>query len=273
MTKKRTAIYGLFILCLAGAGFSGYHLYQEIRPRVQAEMVYDEIRAAAFPDGWPEQKNQANGPAGGKAEEAGQDPADPAAGAVLPLPDFASLTAWNQDVRAWLRAPGTDIDYPVVQGTDNHYYLTHTADKKKNLIGSVFMEYLNDPDFGDDVTVLYGHHIRGGRMFSSLSGYKKQAYYEAHPQVYLYTPQASYRVDLFAGQVLNGQTGTFPLNFPDEEAKQEWVKQLMNASTFKSSVYPGGQDQILALCTCSYEYNDARYVVYGIMNELEEKRE
>ena len=252
MSRRRNGFLGLGLMCVIGAGFCGWNLYQELIPRIKAEQGYDMIRAMAFNGG-----NTEFG-LSGEAQDS------------RILPDFDALMAWNPDIRGWIWGPDTDIDYPVVQGSDNDYYLDHTTDREKSIIGSIFIESKNRGDFYDDVTVLYGHHIKGGRMFSSLAGYKEQSYYELHPILYLYTPEANYRVELFAGHVLNGVTDEFPLDFESEEKRQDWIGQLVNSSTFTGGKEPGVNERILALCTCSYEYQNARYVVYGVLRAMDE---
>lgn len=253
MKKKRKLLYGLCLLLLTGAGFTGFQLYKELKPRVLAEQLYEQVRDVALPE--PE---GSGGEANQSVTERGR-------------PDFAVLKAWNPDIVGWIWGPGTEIDYPVVQGADNEYYLNRTADGVRSVIGSIFMESKNQRDFSDDLTVLYGHHIREGRMFSSLSGYKKQVYYEEYPYMILYTPDQDYRVELFAGQVLNGRTGTFPLIFGEPEARKVWLDGLLSSSTFRSQVTLADGERLVALCTCSYEYQDARYVVYGVLRDLEEE--
>ena len=251
MIKRKVIYLCLGLICVIGTGFFGWNLYRELMPRIVAEQGYDQVRTIAFADENMEE---------GLSEV---EPAD-----RIP-PDFGVLRAWNPDIRGWIWNPGTDIDYPVVQGPDNTYYLNHTADRKQSIIGSIFMDCKNRADFHNGITVLYGHNIRGGRMFSSLSGYKDQSYYEAHPVMYLYTPEANYRVELFAGQLLSGSAGEFPLMFKSEEEGQEWGRQLRNSSTFIGRMDPAAGDRILALCTCSYEYQNARYVIYGILRKVE----
>lgn len=246
--KRRNVLLGTFlILCVAGAGFAGWNIYRELKPRIAAEQVYDQIRDMAF-------EEKADGQSEVDLEES-----------VRSKPDFEALLAWNPDIVGWIWLPGTDIDYPVVQGQDNDYYLNHTTDHTRSVIGSIFMESKNSKDFQDDVTALYGHHIRGGRMFSSLSGYKEQAYYNEHPVIYLYTPDQDYVIELFAGEILNGATATLPLIFESMDARDTWLKALQKSSRFQSPVEIGEDDRFVALCTCSYEYNNARYAVYGVL--------
>ncbi len=259
MKRKKRILYMFCILCLAGAAFSGWKLYLEIQPRVQAESVYEEIRTSAFPESLVNLERVDNG----------DQNEDTYSGRGRP--DFALLREWNPDVAGWLYGPGTSIDYPVVQGTDNEYYLNHTSDGQRSIIGSVFMESKNRDDFQDDLTVIYGHHIRGGRMFSSLSNYKKQSYYEEHPMLILYTPEGDYRIDLFASEILNGKTAIFTLMFGSEEKREAWINEVIASSAFNSEIYPEEGEKMIALCTCTYEYQDARYAVYGILKPLEEE--
>ncbi len=256
MENRRVLLLGLTLSCLAGAVFCGWNFYQEMKPRVIAEQTYDQIRKRAF------------------RESAAVMDGDKDITAVdihrRNRPDFETLLQWNPDIAGWLWSPETDIDYPVVQGADNDYYLNHTADGVTSIIGSIFMESQNQKGFQDDVAILYGHHIRGGRMFSSLSGYKTQSYYEKHPVMYLYTPEKDYRVEIFAGEILDGRNGTFPFMFERTDEREEWLKELLVSSTFKSSVTVEEHERILALCTCSYEYNNARYAVYGVLRDMEE---
>lgn len=253
MSRGKGLLLGLGLVCVMGAGFGGWNLYQELKSRILAEQSYDLIRDMAFVGEESETELTDNEPAGRRP------------------PDFDILLDWNSDIKGWIWLPDTDIDYPVVQGADNDYYLNHTTDRKKSIIGSIFIENKNRGDFQDDVTVLYGHNIKGGRMFSPLAGYKDQSYYELHPILYFYTPAANYRVELFAGQVLNGVTGEFPLNFESEEKRKEWINQLKISSTISSGKMPETNERIMALCTCSYEYQNARYVVYGILGAMDEK--
>lgn len=246
MRKTSVWLCGFVLLCLAGAVFCGWNLYQNLMPRAEAEAEYERIRAVAFPNRMDSEKT-----------------------VLREEPNLEALYSWNPDIRGWIYAPDTTIDYPIVQGTDNEYYLNHTADRKKNVIGSIFIESRNHGDFSDDVTVLYGHHIQRGRMFSSLSGYKKQAYYDKHPFIMLDTSKGRYRVELFAGQIMDGNQGGFPLIFADKEERDIWLEGVITSSTFQSEIYPGEEERILALCTCSYESQDARYVVYGVLREIE----
>lgn len=248
MKRRQKLLKLLTLLCLLGAAVCITAIWRDKKPQLKAEAEYEKLRQVAFAENGTKSKGRSTQPSEQRA-----------------IPDFAALMIRNSDIKGWLYLPDTEINYPIVQGKNNEFYLNHTVDKKQSVVGSIFMEYKNNELFADDVTVLYGHHIKGGRMFSSLSEYKNQSYYEKHPKMYLYTPNSVYEVLLFAGQILDGQSSSFPIIFEEEKERGEWLEQLLAESTFQSDIRPETGQRILALCTCSYEYENARYVVYGVL--------
>lgn len=240
----------------------GMMYYKEKKPMWEAEQGYEAVRRRFLTSDDTEDN--------GLLKKAGgiDIPDAPDRGI---MPDFDAMNQWNPDVTGWIYGPGTSINYPVVQGTDNVFYLNHTADKAPNSNGAVFMDWKNEKTWSDDLTVLYGHHIRGGKMFSSLSGYKKQEYFEEHPELFLYTPEGNYRVLIFAGVVTDGRDGSFPRIFETKEEREQWLDTVIQASAFQVEERPSADSRFLALCTCTYEYDDARYVVYGELKEIGEK--
>ena len=93
--------------------------------------------------------------------------------------DFTKLVELNDQSVGWITIDGTAIDYPVVQGDDNSYYLTHDFNNSSSIQGSIFMDYRNQPDFSDWNNIVYGHNMDNGSMFGALVKYRKQAFYEA----------------------------------------------------------------------------------------------
>lgn len=102
--------------------------------------------------------------------------------------DFEGLQVVNPDVIGWVEIPGLAISYPVVQGTDNAYYLHHLFTGEYNSSGSIFADCHNQPDFTDQNTIIYGHNMKNGSMFGTLSRYQDEALWEASPYFYLYVP-------------------------------------------------------------------------------------
>lgn len=177
--------------------------------------------------------------------------------------DFAALARVNPDVVAWIKARDSVIDYPVVQGKDNSYYLKHLFTGKANGMGSPFVDYRTPGDFSGAITLVYGHYMKNGSMFASLTKYKKQAYYDAHPSMELYTPEGDYAIEWFAGMIANGSDEFLRRDFEDDGDYLAYIDTLKDASTFRSNVTVRADDRIVALVTCSYEYSNARYAIFG----------
>ena len=101
--------------------------------------------------------------------------------------DFAPLQAINPDIVAWLRIPGV-LEYPVVRGKDNSYYLNHTVQKTYNIAGSIFLDYRNERDFSDSKNIIYGHNMKDGSMFHVLRNYQDIDFFQEHTDMEIYLP-------------------------------------------------------------------------------------
>ena len=182
--------------------------------------------------------------------------------------DFAVLQAQNPDIVGWIYSEGTVINYPILQGEDNQQYLRRLYDGTKSTLGSIFLDFRNLSDFSDLNSLVYGHNIRSGQMFASLSDYRDQAYYEEHPVIWLLTPDKDYRIDLLAGLVVPSDSEVYEIySYPEDlQAGLEYV--LLNSTFDAGDVDAASVERIVTLSTCSYDYNDARYVVIGSLKEL-----
>ena len=171
--------------------------------------------------------------------------------------DFAGLTSKYPDVVGYIYSAYTGINYPIVQSSSNDYYLKHDLDGNVNNNGSIFVEHLNASDFSDHNTIIYGHNMKSGLMFAHLTNYKNQSYYNAHPYFYIYTPTQNYKLNLYAGFVCEHDDEVYTLSL-----SQSQLEAMAAKSTFKSNIgTPTGN--VVTLSTCSYEFDDARYVVVG----------
>ena len=113
--------------------------------------------------------------------------------------DFTSLKQENPDIYAWIHVPGTDVNLPVLQSATNDFlYLDHNKDGDYAIEGAIYTEMANDTDFSDPVTVLYGHNLQNGTMFSTLHYFENEDFFNEHDTLYIYTPghALTYRVVL-----------------------------------------------------------------------------
>ena len=184
--------------------------------------------------------------------------------------DFAPLQELCPNIKGWLFAEGTNVDYPVVQTDNNDYYLTHLYNGEANASGALFLDYRNNDLFMDRNTVIYGHHMMNGSMFGSLNLYKEQDFYDEYPTMLLYTPDGDYLVELICGTVEDGNYEFVRFNFDDEDDFCSYIESRRSRSTFRSNVEIGPEDRIISLCTCSYEWNNARYMIMGKLTPIME---
>ena len=182
--------------------------------------------------------------------------------------DFSVLQAQNPDIVGWIYCEGTVINYPVLQGADNQQYLRRLYDGTKSTLGSIFLDFRNLADFSDLNSLVYGHNIRSGQMFACLASYREQSYYEEHPVMWLLTPGIAYRIDLLAGLVVPSDSEVYEIySYPEELL--DGLEYVVSKSTFDAGqIDLEAVERIVTLSPCSYDYNDARYVVIGSLNEV-----
>lgn len=176
--------------------------------------------------------------------------------------DFDILHQENPDIVGWIYSPDTPINYPIVQGEDNQYYLHRMADGSYNAGGCIFMDFRNSSDLTDRNTLIYGHNMTNQSMFGTLCNYKDQSYYDKHPVLWILIPGTAYRVELIAGYVTPADSDSYSV-FDSQEALDTHLQDILELSTFVPESIPEDIQQIVTLSTCSYEYNAARYVVVG----------
>ena len=181
----------------------------------------------------------------------------------LPSVDFAALYEINSNVVGWLILDGTPINYPIVQGADNTHYLGHLFDGRRNAAGAIFVDSYNQADFTDRNTIIYGHHMRDGSMFAVLERFRSQEFFDAHPYVFLLTPQRNYVIKLVAGYTADVTMSGWQLDFEDDETVEMWINERIERSDFQSEILVRDTDRFVTLSTCSWAFDDARYVVVG----------
>ncbi|PWM60035.1 MAG: hypothetical protein DBX91_04885 [Subdoligranulum variabile] len=189
--------------------------------------------------------------------------------APLAQMDFSALLARNPDVVGWISIDDTPVDYPVVQGTDNEYYLHHDLDGAYDALGVPFADYECDVEHGRHL-ILYGHNMGEGRSerFSSLQGYRDPDYYTRHPVIRLDTLYGSALYKVVAVYALSARTDDpdyFPFNtyvdFSDEEAEQQYLDEVARRAFYTTGDYARAGERLLTLCFCTYEMEDARMLV------------
>ena len=193
--------------------------------------------------------------------QAQTEPETQAAGPTIPLMDFAGLLAQNPEIVGRLVIEGIGLDYPLVQGADNSYYLTHTAEKKYNAMGALFLDYRADRNFADFKTVVYGHYTKSGKMFGKLHHLREQTEFDQVTGGMLYTPEKTSRLEIFAALLTPATSEFYHRIFFSESSREKHLDAIREQAVCYRDIGVTAEDRLLLLSTCSYEYEGARTVI------------
>lgn len=257
--KQSRALYYLVLLVLLGIlVFSAVKIISYFKQQSDAADAQQEISDNYITPGTTSNgDNTGNGDGDNSADTSSVTP-DPETITV----NFTEMIADYPDVVGYIYCANTNLKNPIQYGKGNDYYLTHDSKGNTNNNGSIFMEALNSSSFSDGNTIIYGHNMKSGMMFADLTKYKDKSYYSSHPYIYIYTPSQNYRLDLYAGFVCEHDDEVYATSLT-----QDQLKAMAAKSTFTSNIgTPTGKT--VTLSTCSYEFDNARYVVIGALNPI-----
>lgn len=183
--------------------------------------------------------------------------------------NLEALRQVNPEVVGWIRIPGTDIDFPLTQTTDNTFYLEHTWDLVSSSHGNIFLECRNSPDMTDFNTIIYGHHMSDGTMFAPLRNYAEQDFFEAHPYVYIVTDSGVFRYEVFSSYHAEVESNTYGLSFHQEQTKVDFLQMALEESQIDTGITPATTDRIITLSTCTGWGYEFRRVVHARLEMIE----
>ena len=181
--------------------------------------------------------------------------------------DYKKMLDYNSEALGYIRQDdGEYIDNPIVQHLDNDYYLNHTWEKSWSSVGAIFLEQTSAPDFSDYHTLIYGHRMGNGSMFNSLHDFQDQAYWEAHPYIYIAAQDGLRRYSIFAAYEAETDSLTYQIGFPSQESKETFLTHCLDANVITTGLTPTAEDQILTLSTCTGRGHATRWVVQAILD-------
>ena len=178
----------------------------------------------------------------------------------------------NSDIVGYIYIPGTSVNYVVVQGTDNRFYLNHDIFGNRNTAGAVFLDYLNYPDFTDPNTIIYGHNMNNGTKFYSLRYYVMGAecgsFFDQHPYIIIITEHDVLVYEIFSVFTTNISFSYTKVSFGYGEF-EELVNELNYRSMYNTYITATAEDNLLLLSTCVNTLGrDMRIVVAGRLARL-----
>ncbi len=185
---------------------------------------------------------------------------------------FNKMTSINPDYAGWLSIEGTAIDYPIVKSKDNKFYLSHGFDMEPNLSGSIFMDYRNKGNGKDKNIVIYGHNMKNGTMFKGLMDFKRKEFFEENKRIVLNDGIEESFWEIFSVYVTDTGFNYIRTEFTDMQYIF-FVREISEKSMHEVDDNLENIDAVLTLSTCSYEFDDARFVVHARKIEEGEKVE
>lgn len=184
------------------------------------------------------------------------------------LAEYEAIYNKNKKLIGWIKIDDTLIDYPVMQTVNNEYYLDHNFNQEEDRNGCIFMDYQCDVIKGCDNIILYGHHMKSGKMFGTLNKYSQKAYYDEHPVIQFDTiyEKGEYQIMyVFRSKVYSEEDVNFKyyqfINAGSEKEFNSYINEMSALSLYDTGVTAAYGDELLTLSTCDYQETKGRFVV------------
>ena len=245
MKKKRKSkiIWNiLLVIALIVMLFSGYMLYQELQPELNARKEEKQLEKIV------KQETSLN-------------------------PDWAKLKEINPDIIAWIYIEGTDISYPIVQTSDNSYYLNHSVYKQENPFGSIFLDYETPSDFSSYNSIIYGHSIAGNfkeQFFTALKDFENTSYFDKHTTLYVLTPEQNYRGDIISYTKTTEESFLYTHGTLSDSDKETYKQTLQaEATNYRNDIELNSNSNIVMLSTCDLDYglhSNQRLILHAVLS-------
>lgn len=184
---------------------------------------------------------------------------------------FDVLKKQNSDIVGWLDIPGTEINNPVYQTSDNDYYISHDMNKEYNSYGALFLDYRCDidPKSLSQNQIIYGHNMRYGAMFGTLNDYRSLDYYKANPVINFDSLYETRKYKIVAMMITNSSVDStfgydftpYRSSFSSQDEFMLWIAQCRARSLIDTNIDVQAYDEVITLSTCCYDFDNARFVI------------
>ncbi len=175
----------------------------------------------------------------------------------------------NTDIKGWVRIDDTKINYPLLQTTNNDYYLTHNYKKEKSSYGSIFINSNCDIKNENANVIIYGHDMQDGQMFKDLLKYKDKKFYEQHPIIRIATEEIEQEYEIivaFKSKIFyQDEKNVFRFysyfDFKNEKQYNEYINNCKKIQLYDTGKTANYGEQLITLVTCEYSQENGRMVV------------
>ncbi len=187
--------------------------------------------------------------------EPGPEPEPEPEPVVIPV-NFDELKAVNPDVYAYIEIPGTQVSYPILQSADNSIdYLNTTFEGAAGLPGSIYTENINNQNFMDFNTVIYGHNMRDKSMFGSLHNFDSEEFFRGNTEINIYLPDQAIKYHIYAALEFDDRYIPASYDFNTPDGRNQYLNDLrsigLSPAYFNDQYTPNEQDSLITLATCT----------------------
>ena len=259
----------MLFVCLAVFVYCGGMMVDQLMSKVRANSAYEDLRELFYDD-------SGLAPDGALLRSPSAAPAKPITGNVYYDEDtqdvdeqflirnqLTTLKSINPDIYGWIKIDGTRVDYPVVQGKDNDYYLHYTFKKEYLYSGTLFVDYRNSKSLLRNYnTVIYGHNMTDGSMFNTLYNFKDRKFFE-NGLIEVTTDEGLFIYEVFSAHVVNEKDPYFVTLFEDEEEFISFAEIMQMQSIYSKNINFAANDRVLTLSTCTNVRNYERFAVHA----------
>ena len=173
------------------------------------------------------------------------------------------LKSINNNYEMWIEIPNTKINYPIVQGKDNEYYLKHNFKNESNMSGTIFVDCNNNIDEDKNI-IIYGHNMRNGTMFNNITKFKEESFFKNNNNIInIIRNNILYQYEIFSIYVEDESKVSLEIEFTDNDAFVNYALNEASKSMYNKNIIITEEDKIITLVTCSYEYTGARTILVG----------
>lgn len=265
-TRKRNVFHKIILAVLISLSLvSGVWVIAEMAENYKAQQEYESLaqlvrQTEPEPFSEPETEEETKKDTQPETQRETQRETQPPY--VSPI-DFEELARINPDVVGWIRIPGTNIDYPIVQGETNDTYLHRSFEGEETAAGSIFLDFASQRDLRGYNNIFYGHHMRNGSMFRDIVYYKEEEYFKEHQYFELYTPKETIHLKAVSCYYIKNDPTVRRTRFKSREAFQEFVRKMIEPCSY-GEIPEEPVKNLYTFVTCSYEVDDGRTVLFAV---------
>jgi len=244
-SSKRWPWVLLMTMSISGAIIFGYLILSHSLDYITSGITYNNIRSQVRISG-----------------------SSSAQGEYRPPVDFDKLAQLNPDTVGWLIIKDTPIDYPIVQGADNDFYLHNDFHRASSFSGCLFIDSRNARDFSDINTIIYGHNMRNGSMFGALKNFREGAYLSAHSDITLYGVREGFDLTPFAVYTAGDIGDYMKHEFTSEPEFIEWIDAALAKTDVELTYRPQSDERVITLVSCVPGSSTSRVVMHLAMRPI-----